>query len=259
MLSASILLPSFCTCSLSSPFRSLCMTHSLIPSLFLCALGTSVAIRLVLIVWAIFIRQPSWCISSKYVELDYNFLSQSNIFAVKMRDICWKCGTYTENPEHMLRMRDICWKVKMRDICWKWGTYAENAGHMLKIQNICWKCGTYAENIDDDHYSLISAFLYHFISSLCSHFRLYVPSTFILLCHTHFFPSPFFQCGIELVDSDSSPRNITMKCGTSSLMLEYSQHTKDCLTTLLQTGEIYKILKKRGSAQTSNDKPVKSM
>ena len=133
MLSASILLPSFCTCSLSSPFRSLCMTHSLIPSLFLCALGTSVAIRLVLIVWAIFIRQPSWCISSKYVELDYNFLSQSNIFAVKMRDICWKCGTYTENPEHMLRMRDICWKVKMRDICWKWGTYAENAGHMLKI------------------------------------------------------------------------------------------------------------------------------
>lgn len=73
------------------------------------------------------------------------------------------------------------------------------------------------------------------------------------------FPSPFFQCGVELVDSDSSPQNITMKCGASSLMLEYSQHTKDCLTTLLQTGEIYKILKKQSSVNKPSDKPVNSM
>ena len=48
-----------------------------------------------------------------------------------------------------------------------------------------------------------------------------------------------------------------MKCDASSLVFEYSQHTKNCLAALLQTGEMYKRLQTRKSAseieQSSNN------
>ncbi|XP_028400594.1 uncharacterized protein LOC114523764 [Dendronephthya gigantea] len=55
--------------------------------------------------------------------------------------------------------------------------------------------------------------------------------------------SSSIKCDVEL-ESSTRPQNAALKCDASSFVLEYSQHTKNCLKALLKTGEFYKRFKK---------------